>query len=59
MQLGYKTMMIADATATHTQEEQVGTLMSIMKSFGDVRTADETIALLEAAAAPASDRTAE
>ena len=59
MQLGYKTTMIADATATHTHEEQLGTLMSIMKSFGDVRSTDETIALLEAAAAPATDRAAE
>ena len=58
MQLGFKTMMISDATATHTQEEQVGTLMSIMKSFGDVRSTDEMIDLL-AAAATSSSRAAE
>ena len=59
MQRGFKTMMISDATATHTREKQIGTLMSIMKSFGDVRSTDEMIDLLAAAQVGASDRAAE
>lgn len=59
MQLGFKTMMITDATATLTDAEQVGTLVSIMKAFGDVRSTDETIELLEAAASVSAGRAAE
>ena len=59
MQLGFQTMMITDATATLTDAEQVGTLVSIMKAFGDVRSTDETIELLEAAASVSAGRAAE
>jgi len=52
MQLDYKTIMISDACAARTDEEHGAALLTFMVSFGDVRTTDEMIALIESAAVP-------
>ena len=46
MQLGYKTVIVSDACATRSDAEHLGTLVTFLTSFGDVRTAKETLALL-------------
>ncbi len=48
MQLGFKTVMVSDANASRVEANHVATLNAFIQSFGDVRTVDETIALLEA-----------
>ncbi len=48
MQLGYKTIMVSDATATRTDAEHQAALLTFMTNFGDVRTTDDMIALVEA-----------
>jgi nicotinamidase-related amidase len=48
MQLGFKTMMVSDANASRVEANHVATLNAFIQSFGDVRTTDETIALLQA-----------
>ena len=48
MQLGFKTVMISDANASRVEANHVATLNAFIQSFGDVRSVDETIALLEA-----------
>ena len=50
MQLGFKTVMVSDANASRVEANHVATLNAFIQSFGDVRTVDETIALLEAGA---------
>jgi ureidoacrylate peracid hydrolase len=46
MQLGFKTVIVSDACATRSDAEHLGTLVTFLTSFGDVRTAKETLALL-------------
>jgi ureidoacrylate peracid hydrolase len=48
MQLGFKTVMVSDANASRVEANHVATLNAFIQSFGDVRSVDETIALLEA-----------
>lgn len=50
MQLGFKTVMVSDANASRVEANHVATLNAFIQSFGDVRTVDETVALLEAGA---------
>ena len=47
MMKNYKTIMISDCNAAHTDEEHLATLASIFQVFGDVYTAEETISLLK------------
>lgn len=51
VQLGFRTVMIADANATRDESGHRATLDIFLQSFGDVRTTDEAIALLEEGAA--------
>jgi ureidoacrylate peracid hydrolase len=53
MQNGFKTIMVSDANAARSDEEHRATLITFMTSFGDVRTTDEVVAMIEAAAVPA------
>jgi ureidoacrylate peracid hydrolase len=48
MMMNYKCIMVSDANATRTDEEHNATLATVAILFGDVRTTDETIALLAA-----------
>ena len=50
MMINYKTVMISDANAGHTDEEHTATLGNILRIFGDVMTTDEAIARLQPAA---------
>jgi ureidoacrylate peracid hydrolase len=54
--LDFKTFMISDANAARTDEEHMATLINFIQTFGDVRTTDDMIALLEAGAQPAARR---
>lgn len=45
--LGYRTIMVADALAAHTDTEHMGTLVTFHRCFGDVKTTDEIVSLLE------------
>jgi len=47
VQLGFRTVMIADANATRDEAGHRATLDIFLQSFGDVRMTDEAIALLE------------
>lgn len=46
--LGYRVVMIADATAANSDDELNATLRTIYRSFGDVRPVDEIIELIAA-----------
>jgi ureidoacrylate peracid hydrolase len=46
MMLNYKTIVISDANAAHSDDEHNATLANILRMFGDVRTTDETVGLL-------------
>ncbi len=59
MMLNYKVVFVSDANAAHTDDEHNGTLTNILRIFGDVRSTEETVALLARAAAPAPKTTAE
>lgn len=48
MMLNYKCIMVSDANATRTDEEHNATLATVAVIFGDVRSTDEVIALLNA-----------
>ena len=47
MMLDYKVALISDCTAALSDEEHRATLENTIQQFGDVLTADETVALLE------------
>jgi ureidoacrylate peracid hydrolase len=49
----FKTIMVTDANATRTDEEHAAAMIAFITSFGDVRTAQETIELIERGAVPA------
>lgn len=53
MQLGYKTIMVSDANAARSDAEHSAALLTFLTGFGDVRPADEVIAMLERGAAGA------
>jgi len=45
----FKTFMVSDANAARTDEEHMATLVNFIQTFGDVRSTDEMIAMLQAA----------
>ncbi|PWT93647.1 MAG: isochorismatase [Proteobacteria bacterium] len=45
----FKTFMISDANAARTDEEHMATLINFIQTFGDVRSTEEMIGLLQAA----------
>lgn len=51
MQLGYKTIMVSDANAARSDAEHQAALLTFVASFGDVRTTDDIIALIDAGVA--------
>ena len=48
MMLDYKVVMLSDCTAALSDDEQRATLENVIQQFGDVLTADEALAFLEA-----------
>jgi ureidoacrylate peracid hydrolase len=44
----FKTVLVSDGNATRSDEDHLATLRTFLAVFGDVRTTDETIALLRA-----------
>jgi nicotinamidase-related amidase len=52
--LGHRVVMVADANAAPTDELHNATLRTVYRSFGDVRTTDEVVALLSRACPPAT-----
>jgi len=46
MMLNYKTIVVSDANAAHSDDEHNATLTNILRIFGDVRSTDELVALL-------------
>ena len=47
MMLDYKVVMLSDCTAALSDDEHRATLENVIQQFGDVLTADETLALLK------------
>lgn len=47
MMLDFRVVLLSDCTAALSEDEQRGTLENVIQQFGDVRTADEALALLE------------
>ena len=45
----FKTFMVSDGNAARTDEEHMATLINFIQTFGDVRSTDEMIAMLQAA----------
>lgn len=43
----FKTIMVEDANATRTHEAHIGALTTFLQAFGDVRTTDDVVAMLE------------
>lgn len=54
--MDFKTFMISDANAALNDEAHLGTLINFIQTFGDVRTTDEMITLLQAGQTPQSLR---
>jgi len=50
MMLNYRTLMVSDGCATATDEEHQNSLKAFYLNFGDVQSADEVVARLEASA---------
>jgi ureidoacrylate peracid hydrolase len=46
MMLDFKVVLLSDCTAALSEEEQRATLENVIQQFGDVRSADEALALL-------------
>jgi ureidoacrylate peracid hydrolase len=46
MMLDFKVVLLSDCTAALSDDEQRATLENVIQQFGDVRTADEVLALL-------------
>ncbi|MEV0716175.1 isochorismatase family cysteine hydrolase [Asanoa sp. NPDC050611] len=46
--LGYRVVMVADANSARRDEDHNATLYTIYRTFGDVRTTDEVLELLDA-----------
>lgn len=53
MMMNFRTIMVSDANAARIEEHHLATLNNVFETFGDVRTADETIDLLHRGAAKA------
>jgi ureidoacrylate peracid hydrolase len=54
MMLDFKVVLVSDCTAALSDDEQRATLENVIQQFGDVRTAEEALALLDAGAGPRS-----
>jgi ureidoacrylate peracid hydrolase len=54
MMLDFKVVVLSDCTAALSDEEHRGTLENVIQQFGDVCTAQEALALLDAGAEPRS-----
>jgi len=52
----FKTFMVSDANAARTDDEHLATLINFIQTFGDVRSTDEIVSLLQTAAVPAARR---
>jgi ureidoacrylate peracid hydrolase len=52
--LDFKVVLVSDCTAALSDEEHRATLENVIQQFGDVRTAEEALALLDAGAGPRS-----
>jgi nicotinamidase-related amidase len=48
--LGYQSVVVDDATATHSPETQIATMLSLMGPYASVRTTDETLSTISASA---------
>ncbi len=48
MMRGFRVIMVGDGNATRNDDEHMSTLVSFHQTFGDVRSTDETLALLKA-----------
>ncbi|HUT50871.1 MAG TPA: isochorismatase family cysteine hydrolase [Alphaproteobacteria bacterium] len=55
MQLGFKTIMVSDANAARTDAEHQAALLTFKASFGDVRTTEEMVGLIEMGTATATN----
>ena len=44
--LGYRVVMVADANSARRDEDHNATLYTVYRTFGDVRTTDDVVALL-------------
>ena len=55
MMRNFKTLMVGDANAAKLEENHLATLANFAQTFGDVRSTDEVIRMLEAGAAARSD----
>ena len=51
MMLGFKVVFVSDGNAALSDEEHLASMITIAQGFGDVRTTEETIAILQAGAA--------
>ena len=47
--LGYRTILVADASATTSDAVHNATLHTVYRSFGDVRSTDEVLAMVAVA----------
>ena len=47
MMMNFRTIMVSDANAARIEDHHFATLNNIFESFGDVRTTDEVIGLLQ------------
>jgi ureidoacrylate peracid hydrolase len=47
MMMNYKTVVLADACAAHTDEEHNASLSNLLNMFADVRTSEEVVGLLK------------
>jgi len=54
MMLNFKTVMVSDGLATHSDEEHNATLSNFYGQFGDVQTVDEIMQSLERGAKKAA-----
>jgi ureidoacrylate peracid hydrolase len=55
MLLNFRTTMVSDANADHTDAEHNATLISFCINFGDVAATDDLVARLEGRANPPRD----
>lgn len=56
MMMDYKVIMLSDACAAFNDENHLNGLWTVFQAFGDVRTTDEVVGLIEAGAAKPSGR---
>jgi nicotinamidase-related amidase len=52
--LGYRVIMVADGNAARRDQDHNATLYRVYRTFGDVRSTDEVLALIEAGPSPAN-----